>query len=1084
MRTTAKRLGWCAALGLTLSVSSVFAGAIPWPGGTHVIAIATGQLGSGNQSANRRVADQWLRQAREAMKTGNIDLAEHYLERAEKMNVRYDSVFARMKDTPIKVRKDLLKMRAEGGQAKPKTGSALTRLLHPNASQAPPTDAYGGGNRLPTTDTSRPTTAPAAGRLTSGPGKGPTQVRSRDLLLAAREALANGDTQRAELLVGQCKGLGLTYPMHEDSPEKIETLIRKAKSFGHGPANGMDPKVYTRSFAQFLMDQGAGLLRYGKFTESRRMAQQAKDLRAEYGQFDRTPDQLLQQIAAARRASTGAPQNAVGRQLSDVRTNEPPRRLPQVGTAGGGRKVEAVRLVAQAQAALDRNDLATAKRLAEQAQGMVPDAAYSGTETRPWEVLLEVNKAMNSRDAAVLQAGFQRGNQAYPVRQATTAGTPANGPGRYPVAQGIYNPAKDATRNVAAQATSPTPATASGTPTPKKASAGERLFRDGMQALSQRDAETALRHFREAWKFEKELDPATRQQLQDKLTLLQPGVRPDKAGSQPSTLEAVDAKQHLLRQKLYREITSEQAEAQQISKDDPKGALARLEQLRVRVSESEVDPGSKKQLLTLVDRNIDSLQQYIETNRSAIDLAEQNAEVLQSVSLDSQRRQEVREKIAQLVEEFNQLLDEKRYPEAEMIAKKARELDPESAVVQSLMWKSRFVRRVQEQVAIDERKEQGFYDQMTSVHASSEPFDDSRPIQFGDPTQWEQMSISRKSLLEQQRQRLTEAEIEIQKAMKNKVDVKFTDRPLSEVLDVLSELSSVPIVLDPVGLAAEGVTSESPVTIRLNGQISLRSALNLILEPLRLSFVIQNEVLRVTSEQTRDSNTYTQVYNVADLVIPIPNFVPGYGTGLSGAIRYAHDALGYGNGSATLGATPFTVAANDNQAAMNNTSVLAQLGAAGLASSMSSKSPQPMGQGPGGLGGAALADFDTLIDLITSTIAPDSWTDVGGSGAIEPFPTNLSLVISQTQEVHEQIADLLDQLRRLQDLQVTIEVRFITLNDNFFERLGIDFDFSIDDNVNVDRIRGSDRSGGLGDDEGPSVVFGLSQSGPTQTLDL
>ena len=68
------------------------------------------------------------------------------------------------------------------------------------------------------------------------------------------------------------------------------------------------------------------------------------------------------------------------------------------------------------------------------------------------------------------------------------------------------------------------------------------------------------------------------------------------------------------------------------------------------------------------------------------------------------------------------------------------------------------------------------------------------------------------------------------------------------------------------------------------------------------------------------------------------------------------------------------------------------------------------------------------------------------------FDTNLSLVISQTQEVHEQIADLLEQLRRLQDLQVTIEVRFITLNDNFFERIGVDFDFDIDDNTHLDEL--------------------------------
>ena len=36
-------------------------------------------------------------------------------------------------------------------------------------------------------------------------------------------------------------------------------------------------------------------------------------------------------------------------------------------------------------------------------------------------------------------------------------------------------------------------------------------------------------------------------------------------------------------------------------------------------------------------------------------------------------------------------------------------------------------------------------------------------------------------------------------------------------------------------------------------------------------------------------------------------------------------------------------------------------------------------------GGASGADFDTLINLITSTVAPDTWDDVGGPGAIESF---------------------------------------------------------------------------------------------------
>ena len=39
----------------------------------------------------------------------------------------------------------------------------------------------------------------------------------------------------------------------------------------------------------------------------------------------------------------------------------------------------------------------------------------------------------------------------------------------------------------------------------------------------------------------------------------------------------------------------------------------------------------------------------------------------------------------------------------------------------------------------------------------------------------------------------------------------------------------------------------------------------------------------------------------------------------------------------------------------------------------------------GAAGGASGADFDTLINLITSTVAPNTWDDVGGPGAIESF---------------------------------------------------------------------------------------------------
>jgi hypothetical protein len=54
-----------------------------------------------------------------------------------------------------------------------------------------------------------------------------------------------------------------------------------------------------------------------------------------------------------------------------------------------------------------------------------------------------------------------------------------------------------------------------------------------------------------------------------------------------------------------------------------------------------------------------------------------------------------------------------------------------------------------------------------------------------------------------------------------------------------------------------------------------------------------------------------------------------------------------------------------------------------------------------------------LIDLITNTIKPESWSKVGGKATIDFFPLGKALVVNQSPDVHEQIAELLAALRRL-----------------------------------------------------------------------
>jgi general secretion pathway protein D len=246
--------------------------------------------------------------------------------------------------------------------------------------------------------------------------------------------------------------------------------------------------------------------------------------------------------------------------------------------------------------------------------------------------------------------------------------------------------------------------------------------------------------------------------------------------------------------------------------------------------------------------------------------------------------------------------------------------------------------------------------------------------------------------------------------------------------------------------------------------------------------VIKHDVLNITSGDQTNTSVYTKSYPIGDLIIPIPNFVPDGREGISAALEQGYRRAGYGGGFGGFGATaaPSVMIAKDNSASPVSPAVNAQFLDRPNSPPATGVPQQINFGGPGGLGGGSQADFDSLIDLITTTIAPTSWDTVGGPGSVAPFETNLTLVVSQTQEVHEQIADLLQQLRRLQDLQVTIEVRFINLSDNFFERIGVDFDFNIDDNFTQPAIP-------ISSDNGRSSVIGLEPVGnltPTLNLDL
>jgi general secretion pathway protein D len=233
------------------------------------------------------------------------------------------------------------------------------------------------------------------------------------------------------------------------------------------------------------------------------------------------------------------------------------------------------------------------------------------------------------------------------------------------------------------------------------------------------------------------------------------------------------------------------------------------------------------------------------------------------------------------------------------------------------------------------------------------------------------------------------------------------------------------------------------------------------------------------------------------LVIPIPNFVTDYNSGLAGALQAAYQAQTSfasasvaGQGSASGLAAARQVSVDPKSEVLTQMAAMpgmnGPMGAPAFGGAVPGLSPNIYGAGPQaafpgtpqGFGGSPLANFGELINLIQTVVTPDAWEANSGSSSMIEHRQTLSLLVRAPQETHEALADLLKSLRALQNLQVTIEVRFIQLQDTFFERIGIDFDIKKDDNVR--RLPN--------DDSGPAVAVGLSAAnsptGPTFTSDL
>jgi hypothetical protein len=386
---------------------------------------------------------------------------------------------------------------------------------------------------------------------------------------------------------------------------------------------------------------------------------------------------------------------------------------------------------------------------------------------------------------------------------------------------------------------------------------------------------------------------------QDEVAFPAPGSISDRFAPEGELLDELEQQRRVFGQMLRREIENTVIDARRLMTSDPPTAIQELKLALQNVERApELAPDMRAQL-------IDKLQIALrEAQRAAIVKDELDAARDEQLAAARERRmlnerlarEQEREK--QLVERFNALVDELRYDEALDVAAIIEEVDPDGVTPVVANVSLELQRNYYLQQVVRAARWRNFFDSLYQVELSSVPFPDDPPIVYPPAPVWEELSIRRKDRYGSMDLKATgDAERRIETALRNPLraaGLEFIDTPLEEVANLLQEDYGIPVQLDTPALDEIGLGPDEPVTASLQS-ISLRSALRLMLKQLQLTYIIQDEVLMITTPEEAESQLVVKVYPVADLVLPIDaSLLGGMGGGGGGMMGGGGGGMGGG----------------------------------------------------------------------------------------------------------------------------------------------------------------------------------------------
>lgn len=350
-------------------------------------------------------------------------------------------------------------------------------------------------------------------------------------------------------------------------------------------------------------------------------------------------------------------------------------------------------------------------------------------------------------------------------------------------------------------------------------------------------------------------------------------------------------------------------EANRASFDQPDFAIAKLKDIRETIRAArDVSDDVKLELETRVVKALSGVRNKRAVNElKQRQITQDEATRIAVQSMLSEERIED-EKLANLIDQVRGLLDQARHGEtagfedAEAVSRTAIEVRPGNGPSTQALVMSESLGQLDKAYRLVQLRHDRFLETLYQVELSHVPFPDEPPVQYPPADVWRALTLTRVPKYESVDLRI-EAPVETWLRKMLDKPIPPLDFPgetsLKEILDTIQAYYTttfgagggaagtdyrMTIYPDLAELESENLNSLDDVTIRdvdFQG-MTLRSALKLIFEQTidpELTYIIEDEVFKVTTLAKAEDTLVTRVYPVADLVIPPTNLGGGQGGG-------------------------------------------------------------------------------------------------------------------------------------------------------------------------------------------------------------